>query len=254
MCNRVMRKIILSNEQISNILDMQNKGYSRKRISEILKISESPIKKILSGLNKPYKYIGKKFNRLTVLERVGTAKNGSPIVKCSCECGSIKNYNISNLTAKNATISCGCYAKEINSSKNPWLTEYNAYIGNTIKKRKFSFELTLEEFKNLCLSNCFYCGIAPSSKMDVGKGLKNGIDRIDSNKGYSLSNCVPCCWTCNRMKSNMDIENFLSHIKNILQFMSFKESISYTGLKIIDSKPFSFSANTISPLNEIKDP
>lgn len=211
-----MRKITLSTDQINNILELWNKGYSRKQISIILKLSELPIKKLTAKLSKPYKYIGKKFKRLTVLERVGSASNGSPIVKCLCECGAIKNYNISNLTSKGGTVSCGCYAKEINSSKNPWLTEYNSYVTNTVKKRKFSFELTLEEFKNLCSSNCTYCNIQPSSKMNVGKGLKNGIDRIDSNKGYTKDNCAPCCWICNRMKSNMTKNDFLLHIQQII--------------------------------------
>jgi 5-methylcytosine-specific restriction endonuclease McrA len=54
--------------------------------------------------------------------------------------------------------------------------------------------------------------------MDVGKGLKNGIDRIDSNKGYTMDNCVSCCWTCNRMKGNMTQQNFLEHISKINVF------------------------------------
>jgi hypothetical protein len=214
-----MRKIIFTEDETKQILELWGQNYSRKAISKKLKLSEAAIKKIIAGLDRPYKYIGRKFGRLTVLERTGTAKNGSPIVKCICDCGKIKSNNISNLTVKNnhGTLSCGCYAKEINSSKNPWLTEYKAYIGNTIKKRNYIFELTVDEFQALGIENCFYCGIEPSSKMDVGKGFKNGIDRVDSNKGYTLDNCVSCCWTCNRMKSNMIQKDFFEHIEKIIK-------------------------------------
>ena len=46
----------------------------------------------------------------------------------------------------------------------------------------------------------------------------NGVDRIDSNKGYTKDNCVPCCKICNQMKSNIDIGTFLTQISKIYNF------------------------------------
>lgn len=46
---------------------------------------------------------------------------------------------------------------------------------------------------------CFYCN---------EKNKINGIDRIDSSKGYFKGNCVPCCYQCNSMKSNKNIDDF----------------------------------------------
>lgn len=43
----------------------------------------------------------------------------------------------------------------------------------------------------------------------------NGIDRVDNSVGYVLSNCVPCCSTCNRMKGTMSSEEFKEKIKLI---------------------------------------
>jgi hypothetical protein len=37
----------------------------------------------------------------------------------------------------------------------------------------------------------------------------NGIDRLVNDGGYSAENSVPCCWTCNRMKSDMSAADFL---------------------------------------------
>lgn len=218
-----MKKIIISEILQTEIIKLWNNGISRKQISALLNISEHTVKKLVNNLKRPYKYVGKKFGRLTVLERVGTAKNGSPIVRCMCDCGVIKFNNIANLT-NNTTVSCGCYNKEITASKNPWLTEYNAYIGNSIKKKNTPFFLTIEEFKTICSSNCFYCNSPPNAKMDVGKGLKNGIDRVDPNIGYVLSNCVSCCWSCNRMKSNMNQNDFIAHIQKIYNHSIYSSS------------------------------
>ena len=48
------------------------------------------------------------------------------------------------------------------------------------------------------------------------KEMVNGIDRIDSSKGYVFDNCVPCCKHCNIMKMTMTIDEFINKIKKIL--------------------------------------
>lgn len=242
-----MKKIIFTEEQTTNILELYQGGWSIKQISRKLKLSEWAIKQEIKELDveRPYKYIGKKFGRLTVLERAGTYKNGSPIVRCLCDCGTITLNIITNLTAK-TTMSCGCYNKEITASKNPWLTEYNAYIGNTVKKRGLSFQLNVEEFQKLCSSTCFYCGSEPATKMDVGKGVKNGIDRVDPNIGYELTNCVTCCWNCNRMKSNMSHDDFITHIGKIYKRILLKQMVQGIGFEPISDQ----SERSILPLDE----
>lgn len=66
------------------------------------------------------------------------------------------------------------------------------------KAHNRDFELTFDEFRNLVLDNCYYCG-------DVG----GGIDRVDSSKGYILSNCVPCCTQCNSGKMQYSSQRFI---------------------------------------------
>lgn len=57
----------------------------------------------------------------------------------------------------------------------------------------------------------------------------NGIDRIDSTKGYSADNCVPCCSKCNRMKLDHSIEDFKNHISKIYNhFVKGSETIENT--------------------------
>ena len=46
-------------------------------------------------------------------------------------------------------------------------------------------------------------------------GQPNGLDRLDSDKGYDPDSCVPCCWPCNRKKSNTGYEDFIIRCQKI---------------------------------------
>ncbi len=59
------------------------------------------------------------------------------------------------------------------------------------QKRGIFCELNWNEVKKLRSGNCYYCGI---------KNEYMTIDRKDNNKGYIKSNCVSCCWLCNKSK------------------------------------------------------
>lgn len=95
------------------------------------------------------------------------------------------------------------------------------------KIKKWNFELSKEEFKNLVLNNCHYCNQEPNQfRMDRAKNkrtidtafLMNGIDRLDSNIGYNINNVVSCCEDCNKAKRNLSYEQFLELIKRIYNF------------------------------------
>lgn len=225
MCYACMKEIILTNDQIEEITYMYNRSQNRKQIAKQLGISEWSVKKIVHQLPRLYKYIGKRFGRLVVIERRGSHQNGCPIVVCQCDCGNMTDVIVSNLTSnKSRTVSCGCYNKEKSISKDSWPQELKQYIEQEATKRGNDFSLTLEEFKQLCSSNCYYCNGEPSGKMRSGREKRNGIDRINNSIGYELLNCVSCCWNCNRMKGTLSHEEFLSHIDKIHnhQLISYK--------------------------------
>ena len=46
-------------------------------------------------------------------------------------------------------------------------------------------------------------------------GDRSGIDRFDNDNGYIISNCVPCCWMCNNMKSSYTDKEFMNQINKI---------------------------------------
>ena len=43
----------------------------------------------------------------------------------------------------------------------------------------------------------------------------NGIDRVDSSKGYTIDNVVPCCSACNYAKHEMSVSEFKEYITRV---------------------------------------
>jgi len=82
------------------------------------------------------------------------------------------------------------------------------------RKRKKSPQnlISQEEFLSWIKSNprnCFYCGICEEdlSKLfiysQIGLLVESlGVDRINSEKDYTLDNIALCCLACNKVKSN----------------------------------------------------
>jgi hypothetical protein len=72
-----------------------------------------------------------------------------------------------------------------------------------------SINLTKVQFDSITKHPCYYCGIMQD------KGF-NGIDRMDSIKGYEIDNCVSCCTECNMMKGAVDNITFIQRVEHIL--------------------------------------
>lgn len=45
----------------------------------------------------------------------------------------------------------------------------------------------------------------------------NGIDRVDSDRGYEPDNCVSCCRHCNVMKNGYTRDEFFQQIKGVYE-------------------------------------
>lgn len=74
--------------------------------------------------------------------------------------------------------------------------------------RNIWFELTIEEFVSLVDKPCFYCDAYNSNE-------SMGVDRLYSDIGYCVQNCVSCCKLCNFMKSDLTPLEFIEHIEKI---------------------------------------
>lgn len=83
---------------------------------------------------------------------------------------------------------------------------------SSARKKELEFVLTKEEYISITQQSCFYCGGWNDEKYKF-----TGVDRIDNSIGYLLSNCIAACSKCNFMKRNMEIHDFLEHIRQIVK-------------------------------------
>lgn len=91
---------------------------------------------------------------------------------------------------------------------------------NSAKQRGIFVNLDVNKYQNLINLGCHYCG----SNLENENGYC--LDRVDSNKGYTITNVVACCKICNRAKSNMDIMEFVNwafkvhdHTKKVFEML-----------------------------------
>jgi hypothetical protein len=151
---------------------------------------------------------GKKFGTLNVIKRVSNLDYKYSSWLCKCDCGKEIITRGTSLRSGN-TKSCGC--RRARSQKHrfkPFASTLTQI--SRIDKTNQRETMTYEEFLTFTkLATCYYCG-------------RNLVWRTHQNRHWNLdridikTNCVPCCSLCNRMKSNMIQNEFISHCQKIV--------------------------------------
>lgn len=182
--------------------------------------------------------VGECFGRgkvLSFVEMRGNGKNRLSHWRLRCNCGNEYEAATGNLRGGHVR-SCGCLAREIQTrnvllyavpacTKPPGVAAFNQLLA-TYKKvarnKNYKWQLTDEEFRILIYGDCCYCGISPSRmhKPRTKNGTSivvNGVDRVDSKMGYTIDNCVSCCYQCNSSKSSYSRDDFLDWVARVYQ-------------------------------------
>jgi 5-methylcytosine-specific restriction endonuclease McrA len=137
-------------------------------------------------------------------------------------------------------VDCGikvCTKQKIGKTKSKKSTKQLAehYLMRSMKSsarnREKQWELSKDEFLNLIYKNCTYCGALPNTTSNPTKGMSlaksrdqdcfityNGIDRVDSSKGYILGNVVTCCEHCNKAKLDRTSSEFLAWAERLVNY------------------------------------
>lgn len=170
-------------------------------------------------------WIGKRIGNLVVKKNVEGKSNHYTKFLCLCDCGNekiIRGDVLYQSIKRKFVISCGCRVKKRGEKRG--LTTVISYYHNHCRQNNREFSLSRDEFYEICQLNCSYCGTPPSNvarlktkTMGDRFFIYNGIDRVDNKKGYILENCVACCKQCNLMKKDMDTEEWISHIRKIIE-------------------------------------
>lgn len=178
----------------------------------------------------------KKYYHLTMLEVVRSGGAGKGMYwLAQCDCGNLKEVRGSDVASGRIKTCGNCeHHSAIMASRAPKETRKDAGIRaqlaryiNSALKRKISWLLTPEQFREIISQDCTYCGAPPREYRSQARHrrrgnittLMNGIDRVASDQAYTLANTVPCCSVCNKMKMAMNADFFIAQCRLIAKRM-----------------------------------
>lgn len=162
--------------------------------------------------------VGQMFGRLTVLADAGSRRYGQTKTatqsSCRCACGNVIVVTNSHLRSGH-TQSCGCLQRDRCSLPHGVANDNLAVdrIKRSARARRLEWNLDDAFVRSLLAAPCHWCGDVRVNKFGGnfrfnGKLGYNGLDRLDSSKGYIATNVVPCCGPCNRMKGTQSTDDF----------------------------------------------
>ena len=172
---------------------------------------------------------GVRCGNLVAIKRAGyyVYPSGQKHIKwvCLCDCGTKFHATAGSLKSGNRSscIECSSKSRAAKIRKPDQHVKYMfSYYLKNANKRSLNFSLTLEDVRTLISGECFYCGSAPKHGSGCAKRMfhdampANGIDRVDSRIGYTVDNCVSCCFDCNRSKGNRTVDEFIAWAKKLI--------------------------------------
>lgn len=216
----MLRKNLKGFEIVKTIASEQISMYDVEEIKKLPAISND-------------KFVGLKFNYLTVVKREFGHKRATYV--CECVCGKIKKIRKDHLVG-NKIQSCGCKAGYLMKEKfkkigyiSPLYRKDN-YAARTkifsrykrdAAERGMLFTVSFETFIEIALADCFYCGKSADklSKVNASRSqiYYTGVDRKDNSIGYVDDNLISCCTQCNMIKgSSISFEEMIQ-VSNLLK-------------------------------------
>ena len=167
-------------------------------------------------------YIGIRFGKITIVNQYYLESGMNLRVDYICDCGyKTTNKAFEKVKKQKMCIKCSRTNTHKINKETSFNMLFNEYA-RSARIRHLSFDLTKKQVAELTKGKCFYCGSDPSNVMrkdaKSGSYVYNGIDRRDSNKGYTLENSVSCCKLCNIAKWDLSTKDFLNHIKRIYEY------------------------------------
>jgi len=78
------------------------------------------------------------------------------------------------------------------------------------KQRDIKVSISEEQYEKYIIGDCKYCGENPNPY--------NGLDRINSGRGYVVENIYSCCSRCNYMKNTLSKAMLYIHLNKIISY------------------------------------
>ena len=203
-----------------------------------------------------------KYGRLQPIEVIGKDKYGAKIIKCLCDCGTIKNI-LAKEVSSGRTKSCGCLQKEMSSKGS---------LGNTYSQTHGMSFTRAYRSHNGIMQRCYNPNV-PNYKNYGGTGIKvhprwhkfenfyadmgecpegYSLDRIDNNRNYEPGNCR---WVTRKEQQNnrrsnkiITIDNNSLNVTQWSELMGIKVATIFTRLE----RGWSEYDSIMTPVKNIK--
>jgi hypothetical protein len=152
---------------------------------------------------KPVVAVGDRYGRLLVAQREGSTSRGAALWKCVCDCGVEKIQRSDQLT-NGSSVSCGCYAVELLKARSTTHGKTDSFefrVWTAMRNRcYYDKHPRYARYGGRGITICARWGKFENFLKDMGEcPFANGsIERVNNDKGYSLSNCV---WLPKNMQS-----------------------------------------------------
>lgn len=182
---------------------------------------------------------GKTFNFLTALKYAGrgrrTNRAGGSVWIFSCVCGK-EILSLAKHVKAGRTKSCGCRksglvrdSKVLPNFQEIWNRSYHNHR-TCAKRRGLKTYLSKKQWTEIARKPCSYCGEfsvrktqrAVKARISLDDALRTGeaaqvnsVDRLNNEPFYRVSNSVPACFKCQRIKGQLSFEAFRVHILKI---------------------------------------
>ena len=179
-------------------------------------------------VGRPYKYdvrnyLGRKFGDWTVIDFAHFSRTKNQYWLVECRCGVKKSVSLTNLISGESTRCRQCHLATQRGDQHPqWKGTKNIpktffnRIKIGAKERNIEFKLAIEDLETLYLKqnqSCTYTNLKLTFASDSSQTAS--LDRIDSSKGYEITNVQFVHKDVNLMKLNLDEDTFLNFVEQI---------------------------------------
>jgi hypothetical protein len=171
--------------------------------------------------------IGNRYGKLVVIENNGLDNKQRALWKCQCDCGNIIIHQGARLR-RGAKTHCGCVKPDLSKS-NKWAgygeipISYYSRVKANASKRKIPFNISIEDMWNKYIEQAGCCALSgqvmvpPTNKNNKMK-TKASLDRIDSNKGYTIDNIQWVTGIINIIKADLEEKYFVELCRKISDY------------------------------------
>lgn len=144
-----------------------------------------------------------------------------------CDCGEVikaQSGQLKNHSGKCS--SCSQRGRPYEAIFNELYRAKRIHLQEVVLSYEDFIEIISTKECHYCHTSMFWFPHVKNKGKDIPGSRAYQIDRKDNNIGYIKDNCVPCCWTCNRLKAEVfSYEEFLEIGKLIAKFRNNRKEL-----------------------------